>query len=57
METKEAMQRRLDSLSAERIKQIDERYHRDLHYRMKIEAIEKHDTTKNASRAAENTNH
>jgi hypothetical protein len=48
VETKEAMKKRLDSMSAERIRQIDERYQRDLHYRIKIEAVRNRDSIHNA---------
>jgi hypothetical protein len=43
------MKKRLDSLSTERMRQIDERYQRDLYYRIKIEAINNRDSSNNAA--------
>ncbi len=53
--TKEEIKHKIDSLTAERIKESDEQAKRDLNHRMKIEVKVKVDSILNASMAKKDT--
>ena len=53
--TKAQIRYKVDSITAARIKEVDQRAQRDLEYRMKIELKGKVDSILNAKRAAQDT--